>query len=151
MIYQQNKEYREEQRSLYLIGKKKCRKCEEIKDLSDFYVKNRKSKYSIVHHSSTCKSCTKEIRKPKNFIYSLHSKYKITEDIFQNILSSQENKCQICKNPFSDINKIQVDHDHDTGKVRGLLCIKCNTGIGKLNEDIKILESAIEYLKIHQI
>lgn len=55
----------------------------------------------------------------------------------------QNNKCFIC----DEEAKLVVDHDHSTGKVRGLLCSICNTGIGMFKDSTKNLEKAIEYLK----
>lgn len=69
---------------------------------------------------------------------------------------SQENKCLICKrherrkNRASITARLCIDHCHTTGKIRGLLCHDCNTGIGKFEDNIELLQSAIDYLKKHQ-
>lgn len=62
------------------------------------------------------------------------------------MLSKQNGVCAICKtNPYPD-KKFCVDHDHNTGVVRGLLCDLCNRGIGLMRDDVVILASAIDYL-----
>lgn len=59
--------------------------------------------------------------------------------------------CMICTKP-ADINKVHaVDHCHVTGKVRGILCNKCNIGLGYFNEDLNLLQSAIRYLHEHKL
>lgn len=63
----------------------------------------------------------------------------------------KDNKCEICKiEMIKGItgNSMCVDHDHVTGKFRGLLCKKCNLLLGSANDDIQILQSAIDYLKV---
>lgn len=56
---------------------------------------------------------------------------------------NQNNKCLIC----CKVKKLVVDHDHNTGLVRGLLCDTCNRGIGYLKEEVEILRNAIKYLE----
>lgn len=58
--------------------------------------------------------------------------------------ADQDGRCAICNKEMKQVN---VDHCHKTQEVRGLLCTACNTGIGKLKDDISVLESAIKYLK----
>ena len=63
------------------------------------------------------------------------------------MLAAQDGKCAICGTTSTGNRKaFHVDHDHKTGKVRGLLCSNCNTGIGNLRDDIGLLNRAIEYL-----
>lgn len=76
--------------------------------------------------------------------YSLRRKYKISLDDYDALYNKQQGKCAICGNPEE---LLHIDHNHITGEVRGLLCLKCNRGIGFLNDDIKILEQALAYLK----
>lgn len=75
-------------------------------------------------------------------------KFGITLDEFNQLLEAQSGKCAICGySDRSDSNFFPVvDHDHATGKVRGLLCMNCNTAIGKFKDDINIIKSAINYL-----
>jgi hypothetical protein len=73
------------------------------------------------------------------------AKYNMTQEEFDIYLESQQGKCAICSNYLT--NKFTVDHNHQTGKVRGLLCYKCNTGIGHLQDSVDILSEAIKYLK----
>ena len=70
--------------------------------------------------------------------------YGITEEQYNNMILYQNNTCAICKKPSH--KTLHIDHDHQTGNVRGLLCSQCNTGIGFFKEDINALASAIEYL-----
>lgn len=75
-------------------------------------------------------------------------KYGITLEQYQEILDQQNGKCAICNKLESDSNQaFCVDHDHKTNKIRGLLCSKCNRGIGYLNDDITSLQNAINYLQ----
>lgn len=89
----------------------------------------------------------------KNKTRRLHilQNYNLTLNDFDVLLNSQDNKCAICesKEPKGKGN-FHIDHDHQTGKVRGLLCHKCNTGIGLLNDDIALLNKALQYLEKHK-
>lgn len=77
----------------------------------------------------------------------LKSGYGINLDDYNQIFDSQNGLCAICKEKEIRGTYLCVDHNHITGKVRGLLCSKCNSAIGYLNEDIDIFLEAIKYLK----
>jgi len=76
------------------------------------------------------------------------SKYQITKDEYAQMLESQHGSCKICK---TEMKTICIDHCHETGKVRGLLCRKCNTGIGMLQDNLDIVQNAAEYLACHSV
>lgn len=59
----------------------------------------------------------------------------------------QNGLCVICNSAFSEQNPSHLDHCHDTGTIRGLLCRSCNWGLGDFKDNIELLESAITYLK----
>lgn len=71
--------------------------------------------------------------------------YGITIEQYDNLLLNQKGNCAICKESFSKTP--QVDHNHMTDKVRGLLCGACNILLGTARENITILNNAIEYLE----
>ena len=79
--------------------------------------------------------------------------YGLEHDDYLKMLEKQNNVCAICCKPESVVNPsgetkpLSVDHDHATGKVRGLLCSACNQAIGLFKDDIKTLQSAILYLE----
>lgn len=76
-------------------------------------------------------------------------KYGISQEKFDKILKSQKGKCAICGIHQRDLKrKLAIDHNHDTGVVRGLLCHKCNFLLGYANEDLDVLQNSINYLKI---
>lgn len=74
--------------------------------------------------------------------------YGIDRATYETLLESQGGVCAICGNPErGKKNHLSIDHCHDTGKVRGLLCGRCNSGIGLLNDDPELLRSALSYLR----
>ena len=71
--------------------------------------------------------------------------FGITEDEFNFLYEKQNGECAIC-NVKPTGYKIHVDHDHVTGQVRGLLCVKCNLALGLFMDEKKLLMKAIDYL-----
>lgn len=118
-----------------------------------------------VSHLSWCKECTMkynkqyyhtvtvnrppETKKHKN----LQRDYGITFDDYKAMYDAQDGRCKICREPLDLFcthnapHKTCVDHNHTTGKIRGILCSPCNSGIGFFKEDIDIISNAIAYLK----
>lgn len=76
----------------------------------------------------------------------LKSMYGITLEQFNQMLTSQDNKCGICEEPFKDRKRTHVDHNHKTGRIRQLLCQECNHALGLFKENKRILLKAVEYL-----
>lgn len=76
--------------------------------------------------------------------------YGITIEYYNQMFVDQNGLCAICGGHNTNGRPLFVDHCHTTGKVRGLLCSHCNTGIGLLKDNITILQGAIKYLKSHQ-
>jgi hypothetical protein len=77
--------------------------------------------------------------------------FGLTPEQYEAMLASQGGRCVLCpRTPETEGRRLAVDHCHETGKVRGLLCCACNTGIGNLREDPDLMLAAIEYLKRHQ-
>lgn len=75
----------------------------------------------------------------------IRSFYKIEIDDLNRLQEEQGNCCAICSKSFDETKRF-IDHDHDTGKVRGLLCSSCNSGIGLLGDNLKSVMKAVEYL-----
>lgn len=133
---------------------KVCRICKESKpiELFSIHTGNKKPK-------RYCKQCAVLIT--KNYVlksplsqvkYNLKKKYDLSLEEYFSLLEGQKNRCAICENSFSDSLKrrLNVDHCHETGKVRGLLCFNCNTALGKFNDDINLLINALNYLQIRK-
>ncbi len=72
------------------------------------------------------------------------AKYGLTVFDYAEMVEAQDGLCIICDTKPKD--KLVVDHCHDTGEVRGLLCRQCNAGLGQLKDDVRILKAAIVYL-----
>jgi len=81
----------------------------------------------------------------------LYRRWKLTLDEYDQILKLQNGVCAICHHPSTTHNNraLSVDHDHKTGKVRGLLCHGCNTGIGNLKDNPDFCRRAVHYLTKH--
>lgn len=123
----------------YKNGRLKCMECQRVCS----------RKYSRKHKPKS--KNTKNRNSPKvSRRHALLSKYGLTLEAFDELLESQLFCCAICKTTnWGQHNRPHVDHDHATGKVRGLLCLRCNVGIGMLNDDPSLLSIAITYLSHH--
>lgn len=75
--------------------------------------------------------------------------YGLTREAYGVLLESQGGKCSICKADLRSGRDVHLDHSHGTGRVRALLCILCNTGLGKFHDDPALLEKAAAYLRSH--
>ena len=74
--------------------------------------------------------------------------YGITLKEYEILLAKQNNGCAICTaSTGSNGKRLSVDHNHQTGEVRGLLCDDCNIGLGKFKDNSSLLANAINYLK----
>lgn len=72
------------------------------------------------------------------------------EDI-RKLYAEQGHKCAICGEPKPDDKNHKLDHDHATGRMRGILCNKCNLALGLFNDDVYVLQQAIDYIKKYQM
>jgi hypothetical protein len=85
---------------------------------------------------------------------ALRRSFDLSLSEYNKMLNAQQGKCAICEQPETQLRTgklraLSVDHDHKSGAIRGLLCSDCNTGIGKLKDDPKVLRLAAQYLDYH--
>lgn len=140
---------------------KVCTVCSEVKDSLEFY-KLKASPDGFAYRCKVCDNLASTTYRQNNRVRHLglqrvrnrKSKYGLTEGQFQSMKLDQDMKCKICevKLEESGTNKhtsktLCVDHDHNTGAIRGLLCTKCNKGLGLFNDSHKLLKVAVDYLK----
>jgi hypothetical protein len=128
-----------------LVSEKICRKCGKIKPSSFF----AKSSVEADRLQKWCKLCRKEhydTNARKVFFNHVERMYGLTKEQYIKMVADQKECCAICGLQ----TKLHVDHDHNTGKVRELLCSACNTSLGSVKDNSEILKSMIEYLKKHK-
>ena len=84
----------------------------------------------------------------KNRDRQYRERYGITLSEYNEMFAEQDGKCACCgEHQLEDKRRLAVDHCHDSGDVRGLLCFDCNIGIGKLGDNIEGIERALNYLR----
>lgn len=90
-------------------------------------------------------------RRAANFIHKLEHEFGITNEEYMLLLEIQEGRCAICRLLPTEVcskrERLCIDHDHITGKVRGLLCLMCNAGIGYFRDDPNTVSIAARYLR----
>lgn len=145
--------------------RKVCRKC-KLEKLHDEFTRYTKSKDG---RRSFCRSCAsldaklyhqnnreRVLERERNRYHSdknhsrdkhLRKRFKITLEQFNKLLEQQHGVCAICGGPPVMGQSLHVDHDHQTGQVRGLLCGRCNTGIGLLGDTEAGISKALEYFR----
>jgi hypothetical protein len=147
---------------------KVCRECGASKPLEEYHT-SRNGKGGKVYRKNICKVCQNEYarskyhnlseevkkeRRRKNPCntpewhkeYKLRTQFGLTTEEYRGMITIQNNRCITCGTEFDEQIKPQVDHCHNTGKVRGLLCRPCNTSLGLLKENPETLKNLITYL-----
>lgn len=98
--------------------------------------------YGVSHRRLYCDTCqgTQSWRQMKH-------RYGLTLENYKKMLEDQGGVCKICKQPCKSRSHLSVDHCHESGHIRGLLCDRCNTSIGKFDENPGLLREAAKYLE----
>lgn len=136
----------------YPVASTKCSKCGKKKDAAEFYVaptmKSGLSSYCKKCHKATAKVYYNTDRKRELW---LRHEYGITVEQYETMLKAQNGGCAICGSTTSGGKgkHFAIDHNHETGKVRALLCNGCNRGLGFFDDDPDRLEAATKYLREH--
>lgn len=117
-----------------------CKACRS-EDQAEYYIEHREEK--AAYNAARTKELTLYRRK-----CNLYYKYGITLKEYDEMLESQGNACAICgKTPEENGKRLYVDHNHKTGKVRGLLCANCNKALGFFQDNPELCRLAMLYLR----
>lgn len=82
-----------------------------------------------------------------SYAYDIKVKYNLTLENYNNILTKQNFCCGLCKRHISEFSRrFCVDHNHITGKVRGLLCVRCNVSVGSLLDTPESIQNVLKYV-----
>ena len=136
---------------------KVCSHCRQELPLSEFYITKKTLKSGEVKETPRyiCKACDRKAKRERDkrtpderANSHLLNTYGITLEQKLQMIVDQGCKCKICPKPISpdEHSKSHVDHCHETGHIRGVLCHNCNRGIGYLKHSPAILVSATQYL-----
>lgn len=135
------------------IVEKVCTRCKILKTLDEFGKQKRKKD----GREAQCLECVATYRRERwrqNYTPEGHraqhlwTRYKMRPEEYDALLESQQGVCAVCEKPPTGKEKyLRVDHCHETGLIRGLLCAACNIGIGTLGDSIEGLEKALAYLR----
>jgi hypothetical protein len=137
------------------MAKKTCTKCELEKPLKEF---SQYTEKGIKKHRARCKLCRSEDQKNRykqnpdvHRAYLLKQKYGITLDDYDELIEKQGGKCAICgtDKPNGHHKRFVVDHNHETGEVRGLLCNNCNSALGYFQDNPDIIAKGFVYLHLN--
>jgi len=127
---------------------KQCSCCHEFKPFDEFS-KRKQSKDGLNVWCKDCVSVYNHKRVVAKRVKKAHRQshrriaYNLEPEMFARLEEEQQGRCAICDKE----EKLMVDHDHDTGEVRGLLCRKCNTGLGFFGDDVTLLLKAADFLR----
>jgi len=111
---------------------RQCSTCKVKKNLTEFWV------YSFGRPHYSCKDCETD--------KTMRRLYGITLGDYARMFEEQNGVCAVC-GQASTGTRLHIDHDHTTGRVRGLLCFKCNSVLGKVNDDPEHLLTLVAYLE----
>ena len=135
-----------------------CTKCNQDLPITEFYRQSSKKS----GYKSHCKECVRAQRKeyyatPEGYKYAIEKAWRdkgmvFTVEEYDALLQEQGFGCAICGTESNkNGTRLCVDHCHTTGKIRGILCNDCNTSLGKFNDDVELLQNAIDYLKNSEV
>lgn len=109
---------------------------------------------NMKHYYANIEQFKKKYKENKGYFkeFYLKKRYNITQEEYNNLLVEQNNVCAIClqtetsKHKNGDVRSLSVDHCHVTGKVRGLLCNRCNRMLGQMEDNPTLIDRATKYL-----
>ncbi len=122
----------------------RCRSCGVDKPIDEF-PRIRKNQPKRAPHCKPCYNArTRESVRRNGGArkYHLKAKYGLTPEQIEELKAKQGGLCAVCR----EAEATQVDHDHDTGRMRGILCLHCNAGMGAFRDDPRLIYQAIDYL-----
>lgn len=132
-----------------------CKSCtRNFKSFKKVYEKTRRATKlwklahpeKIAQYRKSAKNSVKPATIIKAHFHRISKTYGITKEQYDQMLREQKGVCIICGNTNKSKIRLAVDHDHKTGKVRGLLCSRCNVALGLVGDDIIVLQEMISYL-----
>jgi hypothetical protein len=127
---------------------KRCTKCGELKPLIEFYrAAGMRDPERYQANQQRYRDSGAKARSSRRS--HLKRTFGLTEADYERILAAQGGGCAICGRLPASRN-LHVDHDHDAGYVRGLLCFACNVAIGHLRDDPMIATKLLDYLERHR-
>lgn len=131
-----------------------CKKCQK-KASADYYKRNR---VAILERTTYYQKVNSKTRSKYKRNWHLQKQYRISQVDYDKLFKAQHGLCAICHEPETKINSktkniqpLCVDHDHQTGRIRGLLCCKHNRTIGLLGDDLRSLEMVTDYLRVNNV
>lgn len=117
---------------------KTCTTCGKVKPLRGFHKKNiNKDGYQ-----DKCKACTKQYMLERSL-----AKLGLSLEEYQTMVEQHSNLCGICYTEELSGAGLCIDHDHSNNKVRGLLCNRCNRGLGLLGDGMESIKAVVAYLE----
>jgi hypothetical protein len=129
-----------------------CKSCQKAA-ASVYYVKNKVKQRRREYYQENFEEISKKQKEIRTRTRGWQ--FGLEPGAYEKLFTEQKGLCKICRKPETKKNQwgnvsLSVDHDHDTGKVRGLLCNRCNLGLGYFQDDTEALTSAVSYLRDHR-
>lgn len=124
--------------------KSTCKECSN-KATIEWRIRNKKtiSLYNKNYHKKNSAEMIKRVNAWRRL-----DRYGITLSEYESLFRKQDGKCKICKTHQTDLSRaLCIDHDHNTLKVRGLLCYSCNLGLGNFKNSEDLMVNAVNYLR----
>jgi hypothetical protein len=132
---------------------KVCNKCGRELPLDSFW-RSAATPDGHIYHCKECGSLLNKATKrhpTSRWKSHIRKKFNLSEEDYIQMLEKQNEVCAICGQPESgtfkgSIRRLAVDHNHSTGEIRGLLCRRCNLGVGYFNDDEELIRKVLSYL-----
>lgn len=142
---------------LEVLTMKVCTRCGKEKAIEEYNYSSEKGK-----KINTCKECRVDQKRERDRLdpyekkrrtrnSNLKRKFGITIDEYDEMLFEQGGECFICGEKQNGNKELSVDHDHVTGKIRSLLCSRCNTFVGYVESNPNLLSKVMDYIKSYKL
>lgn len=122
---------------------KQCNRCQNVLNDMNWQISYQTRQYYLCKECDKLKQRQRQASLPKRKFFK---RYGLTETAYEELVAGSNGCCAICSTQNNNGKDLCIDHCHTTGKVRGLLCNKCNMALGLLSDRIDLLDKAKEYL-----